>query len=181
MKKAKLSDIVYYMPSHAVGMVSSINKDQSNNLATFEQVMCLSRAPSRIIICLTKQTNTYENIINNKEFVLFFPTIDYIKNAYIAGSKELDNKTEVSNFTFKNSEMVKAMSVNEIETNFECVFNKVIEDVGDHVILIGDVINITTSEEIINKSKLERRSSLKSAYYITDGKFFEQGKIKDIK
>jgi flavin reductase (DIM6/NTAB) family NADH-FMN oxidoreductase RutF len=177
MKQVNLSEIVYCTPPHAVGVISSLNKEGDINLATFEQVMYISKDPAKIIVGITKDSTTHKNIMKNKEFVLFFPTIDYAEDSYIVGC----DKKNTARFNMIESQKVQPMSANEASVNLECELDKIVDELGDHILLVANVINITAQDEIADQNKKLRRGNLNPAYYVSGGTFFEAGKKKEIK
>jgi flavin reductase (DIM6/NTAB) family NADH-FMN oxidoreductase RutF len=62
----------------------------------------------------------------------------------------------------------------------ECRFYKDIP-VGDHYIVLLDVIGITLDRDIWKDDKVERRAGLPSVYYSTSGHFHELGSVHKVR
>ncbi len=175
--------VVFYSPGHAPGMVTTVGPNQNVNVATFEQVMIVSYRPPRIMIAISDNSDTYKNIKDGSDFCVGFPYPECVQQAYDGGVKldrglsEIDYIKGLS--TYK-SEVIKSPSLNQCWVNFEC---KAIKDVpvGDHSMIVGDILYMSIDKEIVRGSGAETRINLPALYYTTHGNFFVPGDFTEVK
>lgn len=127
-------------------------------------------------VCDTKQVSivissthkTMKNILLNKEFSVSITNEENIVEAdyvgIVSGNSDL-NKLEKINWTIQKSEFVNAPLFLELPLALEC---KMIEYDEEKEMLIGEVINVSVDEKIINNGKIDI-NLLKPVCYDTFG------------
>ncbi len=114
------------------------------NPMTADWVVPLSFNPPLLGVAVGKRRYTKKLIEEQKDFVVSVPTIELLRDVWIAGtvSGARENKAEKMNVTFTPSEKVTAPSIKECQANLECrVVNEV--ETGDHVFFVGEIVNVT--------------------------------------
>ncbi len=114
------------------------------NVMTADWVVPLSFNPPMLGVAIGHRRYTKKLIDEHKEFVVSVPTIELLKDVWIAGtlSGANVNKAEKMSVTFVPSKKVKVPSIKECQANLEC---KVVKDVetGDHVFYVGEIVDVT--------------------------------------
>ena len=103
--------------------------------------------PPLYAVSLSKKGNTYNVIQKSKEFVIAVPNNELEKEVLYFGTT---HGSEVDKFRETNLEIEKAEKINvplikKATLNFECKLIKEV-DVGDHVLVIGEVVAAHHSE-----------------------------------
>ena len=173
--------LVYVTPPHAPVLVSTESPQGNFNLAPFEQFMACSNFPPRILIAITKESDTYKNILDGSDFCVGVPTIEMINQVFMCGKQIDRNQSEfdLSNLTADSSKMIKSPRIRECSINIECKLYNIV-DVGDHSIIIGDVLCAVIDEEVFSEDKIVRRLNINAPYHVSSGFFFSKGKILKI-
>ncbi len=114
------------------------------NPMTADWVVPLSINPPLLGVSIGKTRFTRKLIEEQKDFVVAVPTIELLKDVWIAGtvSGSKENKAEKMSVTFVESEKVKAPSIKECAANIECKVVKEVET-GDHIFFVGEIVNVT--------------------------------------
>lgn len=174
--------IVYLTPSHAPALVSTVSPYNNFNIGAFEQFMSCSNDPPRIILAITQNSDTYKNIIDGSDFCIGIPTLAIINQILLCGEKLPRNHSEFdfSGLTQTPSLKIKAPHILECSVNLECTLFKTFE-VGDHSIVIGDVVNAVIDEVLFSTNNVVRRLNLNAPYYVSSGCFLKIAKIINVK
>ena len=114
------------------------------NVMTADWVTPLSFDPPMAGVAIAHKRYTKKLIDEYQEFVIAVPTIELLKDVWIAGtvSGAKVNKAEKLSITFIPSKKVKAPSIKECQANLECKVVKAVET-GDHVFYVGEIVNVT--------------------------------------
>lgn len=138
--------IMYPMP---VLIIATYNEDGS--VDAMNAAWGGIETDERIGICVSESHKTMENIKRNKSFTVSFGIEKYAKECdylgLVSGNKVKD-KFEKTGFTTQKSEFVNAPIINELKLSLEC--NMVSYD-SDSCHLVGDIVNISADESIIDK------------------------------
>jgi len=121
------------------------------NAMTADWVIPLSFDPSLVGRSIGHTRYTNKLIKEQKEFVVAVPTLELLKDVWIAGtmSGSKANKAEKMSITFVRSEQVNAPSIRECQANIECrVVDEV--EVGDHTLFVGKIVNVTHGDAFID-------------------------------
>jgi len=164
--------LVHCTPPHAPVFVTTINFDGSYNIGTFEQFMNISNFPPRILLGITSESMTFKNIKRGSDFSIGIPSVNSIEQLTICGKSyaEKINKFDLSNFTKRKAKFIQVPHIVECSINIECILNKEY-NVGDHHIIIGDVLNASMQENIYDKDKIKRRANIQAPYHISSNQF----------
>lgn len=151
-KELKLHAVV--APTETV-IVSAYDKEGKADACTLAFYMVSSHVLPLITIAInaTQRRKTLKNIIEQKAFVLGFPSIHQVKEADYLGveSGYNTNKLEKIGFTTNKARTVNAPVINEILMSLECeVVHTVV--IGSHMQITGEVKNILADESILNDS-----------------------------
>lgn len=114
------------------------------NPMTADWVVPLSFNPPLLGVAIGHQRYTNKLIKEQKDFVVAVPTIELLKDVWVAGtvSGAKENKAEKMGVTFIASKKVKAPSIKECQANLECkVVNEV--ETGDHTFFVGEIVDVT--------------------------------------
>ena len=111
---------------------------------------------NQVIITLAKDHLTTANILANKAFTLAYGDSKHVTECdylgLISGSKVC--KLERIGFTTTKGAYVNAPIINELAVAIECELNNVITPDSETVVIIGDVKNISVSEDVLDNNKL---------------------------
>lgn len=111
---------------------------------------------NQIMICLSHDHKTTENIKKTKAFTVSFATAkkvaacDYVG---IVSANDVPNKFSKAGFTAEKSEFVNAPIIKELPMTLECTLNKFNED----GILVGDIVNISADESVLTNGKIDTK------------------------
>ena len=136
----------------------------------------------QIMIGTRKFSHTYKNIVSTGEFVVNFPSADYLDDImetsrfYPEGVDELQK----SNFTPIPSQQVNPPSIKECGQHIECRLHDHYELDKTQVKVIGDIVDIVVNEELITVDRGERIKRLNMPIYMGDEKrkYFYYGKVQ---
>jgi flavin reductase (DIM6/NTAB) family NADH-FMN oxidoreductase RutF len=103
----------------------------------------------QIMLCLSHDHKTTENIKKNKEFTVSFGTVDTVAACDYVGivsANDVPDKFSRAGFTAEPAESVNAPVIKELPMTLECRLVKFNED----GICIGDIVNISADESILD-------------------------------
>ena len=169
-----------------VTIITTVNKQGVVNAAPysfFMQYDIMNQNP-RIIVGMRKFTHTYKNIAETGEFVVNFPSADYLDDVmetcrfYPEGVNELD----FTKFTPIPSQIVTPPSIKECGQILECKASQQYELDNTQGHIIADVLAIVMDEELIELGREERFRSLNLPIGLGDEKrkYFYYGRIDKI-
>ncbi|UCD04378.1 MAG: flavin reductase family protein [Candidatus Woesearchaeota archaeon] len=173
--KIPLDKVVYSTPPSAVVLVSTISKEGRKNIAPFGFFMPCAHQPPMVAVSIRKTIHTYKYAKEIGEFVVSIPTSKIVKQVYKAGGVNEGDEFKGSGLTAIPSNSVKPFSVKECQVNLECRFVDEITT-GDHVIIIGKVIDGIIDDTIFNEDNAILRTNLDSIYHATKNNFVSKGK-----
>ncbi|ADC65747.1 flavin reductase domain protein FMN-binding protein [Ferroglobus placidus DSM 10642] len=121
------------------------------NPMTADWVTPLSFSPPLAGVAIGKTRYTRKLVEEQKEFVIAVPTVELLKDVWIAGttSGARENKAEKMSVTFVPSQKVSAPSIKECAANIECKVVKEVET-GDHIFFVGEIVNVTYGDAFKN-------------------------------
>ncbi|MCH5231132.1 MAG: flavin reductase family protein [Muribaculaceae bacterium] len=110
----------------------------------------------QIMMCISANHKTTENILESKAFTVSMADKDHLVACdyvgVVSGNKEPD-KFKKAGFTSTKSEFVNAPLINELPMTIEC---KLISYDPEMCTLIGEIVNISADESILNeKGKID--------------------------
>lgn len=156
-------DLIFPAPVLIVGTYNDDGKPNAMNVAWGG--LCSSNPPA-IAISIRKSRKTYSNILNRKAFTVNIANEDVIKEADYFGlvSGNNINKFDYINVHADKSKNVEAPYVEEFPVILEC---KVISmtEIGEHVHIVGEIINVMADEAVLNRDNQIDVSKLKAIAY----------------
>lgn len=133
-------------------IVTTVDKEKNINAAPFSFVMPVSMDPPLIAIALGHKKDTLRNIKETREFVVNVPPEEILNKLWIC-SKSYPrgaNELKEAGLTEVPSEKVLAPLIGECIAWFECLVEHE-KELGDHVLIIGRVINAIVKDEIVGE------------------------------
>lgn len=150
-KELKLHAVV--SPTETV-VVSSYDKDGKADACTLAFYMVSSHVPPCVTIAInaTQRRRTLANMLENKAFVLGFPSIDQVRDADYLGVESGYNSDKLKDigFSVSNAKTVHAPIINEMLLSLECEIVHTVT-VGSHMQVTGEVKRILADESILNE------------------------------
>jgi flavin reductase (DIM6/NTAB) family NADH-FMN oxidoreductase RutF len=131
----------------------------------------MNRTP-QVLVGMRKFSHTYKNIVATGEFVVNFPTADFLDDVmeasrfYPEGINELEN----TRFTPVTSERISPPSIKECPQHIECKLHKNYEVDRTQAQVIGDIVSIEIEENLISADRGERIKQLNLPLYMGDEK-----------
>lgn len=137
-------------------IVTTKNSNDEVNAAPYSFVMPVSIDPSVIAISSSLNRDTLKNIEENQEFVLNLVTEDIIQEMWITGEDLAygENELDKAKLTEKISKDVEIPAIEEAIANLECIAINIL-DIGNHKLIIGEVLNIYVKEDMIKDGVLD--------------------------
>lgn len=152
MQKRQLGPCVTFFPQPTT-IITSIDDNNSTNLMTASWVGIVSKTPPTIAVSLNKGRQTYENICQNREFVVNMVPASLAVEADYCGirSGRNENKLDTSGLTLEPAQMVKVPLLAESPLNVECRLVQEIE-LGDYRLLLGEIVQIHAAETAFDEA-----------------------------
>ena len=150
-KELKLHAVV--SPTETV-VVSAYDKDGKADACTLAFYMVSSHVPPCVTITInaTQRRKTLADMLENKAFVLGFPSIDQVREADYLGVESGYNSDKLKDigFSVSNAKTVHAPIINEMLLSLECEIVHTVT-VGSHMQVTGEVKRILADESILNE------------------------------
>jgi len=129
-----------------------VSGHEETNVMTADWVTVISYKPFMIGIAIAPKRYTHKLIKQYKEFVVAVPTLEMLKDVWIAGTKSGPGKMKNMGITFIESKKVKIKSIKEAVANLEC---RVVDerDYGDHTFFVGEVVDYTYNKDAFEGGK----------------------------
>ena len=125
---------------------------EETNVMTADWVTIISRNPFIICVSIAPTRYTHRLIRKYGEFVVSVPSMEMLKDVWIAGTESGPRKISKMKISFTPSKTVETPSISEALANLEC---KVIEakDYGDHTLFIANVTNVSYKSDAFKGDK----------------------------
>lgn len=153
MKKINITPRAIMYPAPAV-IVSAYDENGKADACTLAFATMCSHKPPCVMIAIntTAKRKTLKDILETREFVLGFPSIDQIAEADYLGmfSGHDEDKLENISWTTKKGDNVNAPVINELKVSVECKVINVVDDVGSHTQITGEIVNILADEDVLD-------------------------------
>ncbi len=153
MKKINIKPRAIMYPAPAV-IVSAYDENGKADACTLAFATMCSHKPPCVMIAIntTAKRKTLKDILETREFVLGFPSIDQIAEADYLGmfSGHDEDKLENISWTTKKGDNVNAPVINELKVSVECKVINVVDDVGSHTQITGEIVNILADEDVLD-------------------------------
>ncbi|CAB50151.1 flavin reductase family protein [Pyrococcus abyssi] len=132
-------------------LVVSGHGDEANVMAA-DWVTVLSFDPFMVGVAIAPKRTTHKLIKKYNEFVISVPSLEMLRDVWIAGTKKGPSKLKDMGITLVPSRKVKVPSIKEALANIECeVYDT--KDYGDHTLFVGKVLAYTYKEEAFEGGK----------------------------
>ncbi len=130
-------ELLYPLRTYLI--VSGIEKP---NVMAADWVVPLSFEPKLLGVSVGHRRYTNKLIKEFKEFVVAVPTIELLRDVWLAGSVSGAKEDKISKLklTLVNSRKVRVPSIKECQANLECKVVKEVE-VGDHTFFVGEIVD----------------------------------------
>ncbi|PIU18660.1 MAG: hypothetical protein COT16_01460 [Elusimicrobia bacterium CG08_land_8_20_14_0_20_44_26] len=152
--KLELSMWYKILAPRSVVLVSTVNNDGVSNAAPFSFVMPVSTEPPMIAFASDPGHHTVKNIKMTGDFVVNIPGADILDKLWTCAKSFAYGVSEIekAGLTEEKSENVKSPRIKESIGFFECKLSR-IEDIGDHVLIIGDVLLAGVKDKFFSGGK----------------------------
>ena len=148
-------EYLYYLYPIRTYLIVAGSVDKPNPM-TADWVVPLSHKPPLLGVAIAHVRHTKKLIDEQKDFVVAVPTIEMLKDVWIAGtvSGAKKDKKELMNITFVESKKVSAPSIKECAANLEC---KVAQEVvtGDHTFYVGEIVDVSYGDAFAERPDIE--------------------------
>jgi flavin reductase (DIM6/NTAB) family NADH-FMN oxidoreductase RutF len=163
-----------------VGLVTTVDRANKPNVATFAWVMSTSHKPELIAVSVAKTRYTHECLMMTKEFVINLPTKELLKAVWTVGTLSGRNvdKFHVSGLTPTLSEVVAPPRIAECPTHVECRTVDTVET-GDHTIFVGKVVAKSGDADAMSDGILSER--VEPLFHLGGTRFVVGGERIDVK
>lgn len=137
----------YLYPLRTYLIVSGVEKP---NIMAADWVIPLSFKPQLLGVAVGRQRYTHKLIKEIGEFVVAVPTLELLKEVWIAGtlSGAREDKLSKMKLTLLKSKKVRVPSIKECQANLECKVLKELE-VGDHTLFVGEIVDVSFGDAFI--------------------------------
>ena len=135
-----------------VVIITTVDKDGRINAAPFSLVCPISFDPPRVMFCTDPEHDTYLNVKETGEFVINVPPADILDKVWET-AKDYPrgvNELEKAKLHWEQSLKVKPPRVVECFAHLECKFLWD-HEVGDHIMVVGDVVAALVNENCFEK------------------------------
>jgi flavin reductase (DIM6/NTAB) family NADH-FMN oxidoreductase RutF len=161
----------FLSPRPAV-LLTTIDGDKNINAAPFSFVMPVSMDPPLLAIAIGTKQSTLSDIRNTREFVVNVPPESIIDRFWACSQERTQGIDQLrkTGLTEVPSAKVLAPSVGECNVWFEC-FLEFEKELGDHVVVVGRVVNLTVKDEVLGKDGNLDLKKAASIMHISGQKF----------
>ena len=124
---------------------------------------------AQVSICLSASHKTVKNLLKTKAFTVAIADAKNVIPADFVGvvsANNLPNKLEKTGWTIEKSEFVNAPVIQELPLVLEC---KLVSYDTDTEICIGEVVNVSVDNSILNEKGKIDLTKFKPICYDTDG------------
>jgi len=167
-----------------VTIITTVNKQGIVNAAPYSLFVPYDIMHNRpqVLVGMRKFSHTYKNIVATREFVVNFPSAEFLDDVmetsrfYREGMCELDH----TKFTSIASQKVSPPSLKECKQHIECTLHNNFEIGPTQAKVIGDIAAIVVDEELLSVGRGKRIEQLNLPVYLGDEKrkYFYYSTIK---
>ena len=155
-----------------VTVITTVNEAGVINAAPYSLFVpynVMNRTP-QVLVGMRKFSHTYKNIVATGEFVVNFPTADFLDDIMEASRFYPEGVNELKNtrFTPVPSAKIAPPSIRECPQHIECKLHKNYEVDRTQAQVIGDIVSIEIDEKLISADRGERIRQLNLPIYMGD-------------
>jgi len=164
-------------PGVPVYLISTISSEGINNIAPYGMVMPVSYQPLIYAVGSDKNRDTYQNILETKEFVLNVPSTKLLDKVNLSAVKFPANIDEFKKIglTRKPAFQVKSSLIDECRSHIECKLSELYEINSTRVIILGEVLSVSIDREFYLKDFSKQKGRLDPLFYV-HGDYFGIGR-----
>jgi flavin reductase (DIM6/NTAB) family NADH-FMN oxidoreductase RutF len=163
MKKEVKPEFMWHLNDAIIAfqitIVTTVNKDGQVNAAPFGLVFpfCSSESNPQMLLCSNKVWHTSQNIEATGEFVINYAPFSLKEKVVKTGLmfSEGVNEIEKAGLTALPALKVKPPRIEECFQHIECRLNRIIRASEQQNNFIGDILSISTNEELLGKGHEE--------------------------
>lgn len=149
-------------------IITTVGKDGSINAAPYSWFSIVDYNPPRVLFSTNMKRDTYRNVLETKEFVLNFPSVNLLKQIWIT-SKHFPygvSELEKAGLTSFPSEKVKPPRIKECKAHIEC---KILwtKPIGSSCLILGEIILISVDEKIEQLGAKDKLMELNPPLYFS--------------
>ncbi len=153
-KEIKINNFTGVLHPYPATLITTMGKDNKPNIVAIAWITPLSINPPVLMFALRRERYSYKLILENNEFVVNIPDFNLIKESLLCGTysgREVD-KFNLVNFTPVESNFIKVPYIKECIAHIECRVLDIIDKKElDHVIILGEVLNVIVEDEFFDK------------------------------
>lgn len=145
--------------------------EKNANIVTLAWSMPLSHKPPIMAINITKKRFSYELIKKSGEFAVNVPNMELFNAMWYCGrhsGRDADKFKEAKLTAQKANSLTTAPLIKECVGHLECRVKEE-KEIGDHVMIIGDIVHASAEKELFDEKWLVNK--VKLIYHLGD-KFF---------
>jgi flavin reductase (DIM6/NTAB) family NADH-FMN oxidoreductase RutF len=132
-----------------IGAVITKRGDKVNlTPINYQAVSTVYEKPLTVCLGLSNENYTLENILETKEFVYAYPSVEQLKQILYCGTVSGRDTDKLANtdFRFTGSKAVTPPNLEGAVLNYECKLAHYY-NAGEFTIVIGEILNINSSEK----------------------------------
>lgn len=158
-------------------IITTVGKDGSVNAAPYSWFSIVDYNPPRLLFSSNMKRDTYRNVLETREFVLNFPSVNLLKQIWIT-SRHFPygvNELKEANLTSIPSRKVKPPRINECKAHIEC---KVLwtKPIGSSCLILGEILSISVEKKIEQLETKDKLMQLNPPLYFS---FKEEEKARE--
>lgn len=138
-------------------LIVSGKYDEEFDVMAADWVTMVSAEPFIVAVAISPKRYTYKLVEKYREFVISVPSVNMLRDVWIAGTKSGPSKVKEMSVTFERGKAVSAPIIKEALANLEC---KVIgaHEYGDHKLFVGEVVAYDYSRDAFRDDKPDLRA-----------------------
>ena len=126
--------------------------EKETNVMTADWVTVLSNKPFMVGVAVAPKRYTHRLIKKYEEFVVSIPSLELLKDVWVAGTESGPSKLNRMSITLIDSKKVATKSIKEAMANLECGLADE-REYGDHTFFVGEVVSYTYNEDAFRNNK----------------------------
>lgn len=137
-------------------IITTKNENNEINATSYSFVTPVSVNPSLIAISSSPNRETLRNIGRNQGFVINIVNEDIMRKIGLTGKKLTYGENELikTELTENRGKFTDIPFIKDSIANFECIVTNII-DIGNHELVVGQVLNISVNEDLLNNGALD--------------------------
>jgi len=154
VETSKLNLSIFLLQPSRPIFCTTKNEDGSDHAAPFSWIMPISCEPPRVAFAMqnergSKHSQTLQNIVRENEFVINVPKMGQefalVQSSYMLVSHK--TKFDRTGSARENAKVVSPPSMADCVAFLECKVFEVLDAVGDHTLILADVVSASYEEK----------------------------------